>query len=208
MNIKTFLLIALAAIIIIGFLLAEVFTLRAKLDVTVTEAEYNQLVKEADAQHKADLEKIALQETVVTQQNQEIARLLAAAGQPTPEEIAKDREIAELRRKMAEQEAGGDLAGALATAKDTIKQWEVKFNLAEERHKGELFALNAAWEVKYAAQVKISDTWHAEYDREHALRLVGEDVTKGWKAKYQAKSKEVWIWRVATIAAAAVAVVK
>jgi chromosome segregation ATPase len=106
-----------------------------------------------------------------------IAALLEAASQPTEAEVEKDAEIAALKAQVAALEAQGDVAGALAAAKDEIAAWEVRFSLADERHRKSIFDLNAAWQAKYDAQVSISETWKKQYENEHTLRLVGEKLT-------------------------------
>jgi hypothetical protein len=115
-----------------------------------------------------------------TKENEELTKqiqdILDNAGQPTPEEIAKDKEIARLHKKLTEYETAGDLAGALTMAKDEIKQWSEKFSLAEDRHKSDLFNLNATWQKKFDNQVVISDAWKKQYEDEHKLRLMAEKM--------------------------------
>lgn len=112
-------------------------------------------IDEADAKYRAEFE--ATQQAIITQQDKKITELLVNAGKPSPAEVKKDEEIAALKGKVSALEAQGDLAGALAAAKDTIVQLEVKFNLAEERHGAALFALNAEWQTKFDAQKAIAD---------------------------------------------------
>lgn len=143
----------------------------------VSVAEHNAAIAAADLQHKADLVTINAAKEVIGEQNEKIADLLAAAATPSPAEAAKDREIAELSAKVKALEAQGDLAGALAAAKTEISAWAEKFNLADGKHQDSLTALNKAWQVKFDAQVVISDAGWAAYDREHALLLGCEDLS-------------------------------
>lgn len=106
-----------------------------------------------------------------------IKEIVNTAGQPSPAEVDKDRKIAELSAQVHALEAQGDLAGALAGAKEQIVQLSEKFTLAEQRHSLNIADLNAAWQAKYDAQVTISETWKKQYENEHTLRLVGEKLT-------------------------------
>jgi hypothetical protein len=100
----------------------------------------------------------AEQNAVIAAKTAKIAALLADAGKPTPGERAKDAEITELKRRMAESEASGNTAQALAEAKQVIVALEVKFSLAQESHKAEMFSLDAAWQVKFNALQTIADS--------------------------------------------------
>lgn len=128
---------------------------RAELKRLIANAAEARRIDEADAKMRDALE--AEQGKVMAEQAEKIASLLANAGKPSPAEKAKDVEIAELKRRMTESEASGDVVQALAEAKQTIAALEVKSTLAEERHKSDLFNLNADWEVKFNALKTISD---------------------------------------------------
>ncbi len=138
---------------------------RARMD----SAAYAVQVQDAAVAHKDDLAKNDAALAVIEDQNQVIAALTAAAGQPTPAEVEKDQEIAALESKVAAYEAQGDVAGALTAAVQENKAWAEKFDLAAGMHQESLTALNKAWQAKYTAQVSISATWQAAYEREHAL---------------------------------------
>ncbi len=122
---------------------------------------------------------IAKANEIVGQKDKEIAAILANADQPSPADVEKDKVIAALKKKNAELAAAGDYKTAYEGAQAEISAWSEKFTLAEERHKTELFDLNAAWTVKYEAQVVISESWKAKYESELHLRTLAE---KGWKA--------------------------
>ena len=145
-------------------------------DYWIERAVYDKDVAAAGELHKTDLQLVADQKAIIATKDKRIAEILADAGKPTPAEKEKDKTIAGLAAKVAALEAQGDLAGALSAAKDEIHAWSEKFSLAEERHKSDLFNLNAEWQGKFDAQVKISDAGWAAYDREHALRLVSDSL--------------------------------
>jgi len=144
----------------------------------VEKAKYDEAVKAAEIQHKIDLATIAAGNVVIAAQDKQIKDILATAGQPSPAEQQKDKQISALAAKVATLEAQGDLAGALAAAKLEIKAWAEKFDLAAGRHQDSLSALNKAWQVKFDAQVSISSAWEAAYNREHGLRLSSEALVK------------------------------
>lgn len=112
-------------------------------------------IDEADNQLRNTLE--AEQNQVILDQGKKISDLLANAGKPTPAEKVKDAEIVELKRRMVQNEASGNTAQALAEAKQVIVALEVKFSLAEDRHKTDMFSLDAAWQTKFNALQTIAD---------------------------------------------------
>ena len=99
----------------------------------------------------------AEQNAVIAAKTAKIAALLAEVGKPTPAEKAKDAEITELKRRMAESEASGNTVQALTEAKRVIAALEVKFSLAEDSHKIAMFSLDAAWQTKFNALQTIAD---------------------------------------------------
>jgi len=117
------------------------------------DAEEAKRIDEADNQMRDALE--AEQNAIIAGKTAKIAALLADAGKPTPAEIAKDAEIAVLKKKMAESEAAGDIVGALAQAKQTIVALEFTLALVKDQHKADLFRLDAEWQGKFDA-LKVS----------------------------------------------------
>ena len=142
----------------------------------VKRAVYDRDVKDRDVKLGAALVVVAEQKLIITEKTTEIAQILADAPKPTPSEQAKDRLIADLEEQIAIFEAQWDLSGALAASKAENKAWAEKFTLAERRHQDSLSALNNAWQVKFDAQVSISETWRLTYEREHALRLTCDSL--------------------------------
>ena len=106
-----------------------------------------------DEQRRDALE--AQQGAIIANQTLKISALLANIGKPTPEEIAKDEEIAALKRQMAESEAAGDIVGALVQAKQTIVALEFTLALVKDQHKADLFRLDMEWQGKFDA-LKVS----------------------------------------------------
>lgn len=142
----------------------------------VDRAEYEARIRKADALHQDDQAALSQAKGTIAEQTIEIQELLADAMTPSPAEVKKDREIAALEEKVAAFEAQGDLASALAASKAENTAWAEKFSLAAGKHLDSLSALNKAWQVKFDAQVEISLTWQAAYEREHALRLTCDDL--------------------------------
>jgi hypothetical protein len=140
-------------------------------DYWVERAIYDRDIAAANTQHKVDVQLVASQKLIIAARDGQIAEILANAGKPTLAEVEKDGTIARLAAKVAVLEARGDLAGALSAARDEIRAWSEKFSLAERRHGADLFNLNAEWQGKFDAQVKIGDAGWAAYGREHAIRM-------------------------------------
>jgi hypothetical protein len=122
---------------------------------------------------------ITLAQATITLQTAKITALLGNAGKPSDTEIAQDKIIAGQEREIARLKAQGDYKAALEQSQAENRAWAEKFTLAEERHAQEVFNLNAAWAVKYGAQVVISESWKAKYDAECRLLQL---ATQGWKA--------------------------
>lgn len=157
----------------------------------VERAAYDQAVKDSadrDAQAAAELADVkATAARIIAAKNREIAEILASSSKPSPAEAAKDARIAELEATVAEHEAQGDLAGALAASKAENSAWAEKFGLAERRHQDSLSALNNAWQVKFDAQVESSSIeiayWKDKADRAEALRLTSDALRIGLEKK-------------------------
>ncbi len=137
----------------------------------VDRAAYDAAVTEAAAKLEDAAAVISQAQGTIAEQTIEIEELTADALAPSPAEVAKDAEISKLEARIATYEGQGDLAGALAASKADNTAWAEKFNLAAERHLDSLSALNNAWQVKFDAQVAISNEWKEAFEREHALRL-------------------------------------
>jgi len=130
------------------------------------EDSYRRLVKDYNVA-KADYElsqaaskkTIKEQELVISGQSKKIADILANANKPTQAEKDKDKQIAALGDKIKKLEAQGDLAGALAAARQDIQAWSEKFDLAKTRYERDIESLDQAWKIKFNAQVIITDDY-------------------------------------------------
>jgi len=148
--------ILIVALILLGLIfLGRSCRSSAALVKAMADAAEARRVDEADDQLRDAIE--AEQNAIIAVKTAKIAALLADAGKPTRAEKAKDAEITELKRRMAESEVSGNTVQALAEAKQVIVALEVKFSLAQESHKAEMFSLDAAWQVKFNALKVISD---------------------------------------------------
>jgi len=108
---------------------------------------------------------------------------------------ARDREIAALRQTLIDKDAAlstlsgqvGQLEGNLADAQTDAERvpiltalvatWTERFTIADSKcreYEGIIFALTE----KYYSQVRISESWEAQYQQERTLREWGESVTK------------------------------
>lgn len=142
----------------------------------VSRADYLAAVKAAADQHQLDVTVITADEATIKAKTEEIARILANAGKPSPAEQEKDKTIAALKDKVKTLEGQGDLAGALAAAKQECDEWAAKFSLAEARHAADITALDASWAAKYKAKADESDKWQTEWLRSEGLRKTCDDL--------------------------------
>lgn len=153
--------------------------LRVKDKYSVTVGMYQEALAQVGALNIEQDKKITDAQKQITLQTAKIAELLGNAGKPSPAEQAKDATIVEQESEIARLKAQGDYKAALEQSQAENRAWAEKFTLAEERHKTELFDLNAAWQGKYGAAVTISVSWKQKYENELHLRTLAE---KGWKA--------------------------
>ncbi len=166
--------LALVAFIILGARSCRLYDQNA-----VLKGQYDTYRAIAKADHDIMLQEIGRQNQVIADKTKEIEKILAEASKPSAAEIAKDKIIAAQHKKLVDLEAQGDLVGALVAAKEEIRAWSEKFQLAEERHGEELFDLNEAWQAKFNAQATIAEGWEKDWYSEHNLRLRGEKRIKG-----------------------------
>jgi len=141
---------------------------------SVLKGQYRELKKITDADHVLLTAKIASQYKIIKDKTKEIANLLASAGKPTEAEKEKDAVIVAKEKEIARLKALGDYKAALEQSQAENKAWSEKFTLAEERHKKDLFDLNAKWAAKFNAQVVIGNDWKNDRDNENRLRLLAE----------------------------------
>ncbi|MEN6560877.1 MAG: hypothetical protein ABFD52_08900 [Acidobacteriota bacterium] len=170
-------LITLAVGILAGYFLARK-TSEPDPAFWVAKAEYDKLAAATEASHAQDQAAMAMQNEVIAAQTAEISGLLAAAGKPSPAELEKDKQIATLEDHLAAYEAQGDLASALTAAKTENSAWAEKFSLAEDRHKAAIAELDSSWQVKFDAQVDISESWQRQYENERVLRIAAEGLAE------------------------------
>lgn len=147
------------------------------------KGEYKILKTIADEDRKQLNAVIAAKSGEIEQLTKKIADIIANAGQPSQAEVDKDHQIAELAAKVHALEAQGDLAGALAASKAECSQWAAKFTLAENRHKADIFNLNAAWQAKFDTQVTITDSYKRQLDNLQQLSGVQAEMNKSLERK-------------------------
>lgn len=183
--------IALGLALALGVAVCDGFRVRDRYSVAVGKYQEADKIAKADATVKDSL--IVEQKKVIAAKDQQIANIIANAGQPSALEVVKDKVIAAQQKKIADYEAQGDLRAALEASKAESRDWAEKFTLAEERHAQDIFNLNAAWQAKDDAQVAISNAWKAKYESEARLRSMAE---KNWKG---AETKLKWTRTVSNI---------
>ena len=147
----------------------------------VTIDKYSKLKGEYDAYKKTTEVSQAKSVQAIAQKDKEI-------GQLTDKNKVLEKSVTE--KTGAIQIKGkeiGDLEEALKTTTDKdqiiviLKQevikWSEKFSIAEGIIQDK-DAIIANWEKKFNAQVVISDEWKKQYEGEHTLRLLAEDINK------------------------------
>lgn len=160
---------------------------------SVAVGRYEEALKIAKADDAIKDKELKEQAVIIAEQDKVIAGILADAEKPSASDIEKDKAIAELVQKLHQLEISGDTIAQVDNLKAQVKAWAEKFSLAETRHSQGLFDLNAAWQVKFDAQVVISNVWKAKYESEAYLRSLAE---KNWKT---AETKLKWARTVSNV---------
>ena len=140
------------------------------------KAEYAEAVRVAEADNAIQQEAIRKAEAQIKAQDEIILDHTASVA-------LKNAEIAELRRQLTtivdEEPIQPELEGEplVINLRKQIKWTTDMLVLTQgvvEDQKKQL----AAWELKYDAQVEISESWKRQYENERALRVQAEDMFK------------------------------
>lgn len=173
-----------AALAIAALLLTTVFAVRScKItdDYSRLKGAYEEARRVAEADHAAQL-------AVIAEAHKAIAEKDAAIAE-------SGKAVADLRAKIGKKDAAlGGLSADLAAAKTDAERVPILTSMVEtwaakyadlEGVVAEKDTQLAAWAVKYAAAVTIGDSWKAQYEAEHRLRLSGETLNKVLEGKYK-----------------------
>jgi hypothetical protein len=142
------------------------------------KAKYDEAKKVAEADHEILTNTIAEKGKEIDKLTKDIAIIIANSHKPTPAEIAKDKELAELRKSWANLSAE-----CQARLHELDKVWSDKFDLTVKRYEGVIFTLNSTWSKKFDAQVVISQSWEKKFNIEHSLRLLADTALGAADAK-------------------------
>ena len=201
MKIKTIRWVAVGVIVLIAGLCFRSCNLYNQN--SLLRGRYQELRRITNADHDILTKENSAKDKIIKNKTGEIADLLANADKPTESEKAKDKIIAEKEKEIARLKAKGDYKAALEQSQAENRAWSEKFTLAEERHKKDLFNLNASWQIKFDAQVNISDGWKKDRDNEFRLRILAEKRIGGLESSLR------WsrFWKTGTTILAVVGVI-
>ena len=137
---------------------------------------------------KADYAKVA---QVVIGQKNIIAAKDAEIAVHKQSVFKKSEQIAKTNTKLSDLEASYSILSTDVLKIDNLTQqvagWKAQFSLAQEVI-AEKDKIIAAWEVKFDAQVVISDEYKAGWDREIQLRKMCEGMVSGLEGKLRRTS--------------------
>jgi hypothetical protein len=154
--------------------------LRTRDGYSVIIGQKDEAIKAKDAVIAEKDKQIIAANGTIAAQTGKIAALLSAAGQPTEAEQAKDAKIAALDKQLASAKTDAERVPVL---EGLVVQWRDKFTISEQRRKDELTALNREWQIKFDAQVQISESWKAKYEAEHRVLGLSEKALAAAKRK-------------------------
>jgi hypothetical protein len=142
---------------------------------------YEEARRVAEADHAAQMKIIEEAHLVIAEKDRAIAASDKTINTYKKVLTLKDAHLIELE---------GDLGAARTDAERVpiltamVETWREKYGVLEgvvaEKDKQ-----LAGWGGKYAAAVTIGDTWKAQYEAEHRLRLSGETLNKSLEGKYR-----------------------
>jgi len=161
---------------------------------------YTELRAVTDADHAVQLLFIAERDKIITTQNEKIEGFV---GQVT----TYQRQLSVLHSQLEE------LQNTEPPTTPEIESLPIVINLRGQVSRlTEMFTLAnsiiaekdkiiKAWEVKFAAQVDISESWKKQYEDEHALRLACEGMNKTLESKVRTIAFRGKIWTAAALVA-------
>ena len=161
---------------------------------------YTELRAVTDADHAVQLLFIAERDKIITTQNEKIEGFV---GQVT----TYQRQLSVLHSQLEE------LQNTEPPTTPEIESLPIVINLRGQVSRlTEMFTLAnsiiaekdkiiKAWEVKFAAQVDISESWKKQYEDEHTLRLACEGMNKTLESKVRTIAFRGKIWTAAALVA-------
>jgi hypothetical protein len=170
--------IALALALMLGIAVCDGLRTRDSLSVLVGSLQ--EAVKGRDIVIAEKDRQIAEANGTITAQTAKIAELWGNVGKPTEAEKAKDAKIKALNASLSQAKTDAEKVPVL---EGLVVEWQGKFTLSEQRRKDELAALDGAWQVKYDAQLQISEAWKDKYEAEHRVLSLSEKALQSANRK-------------------------
>jgi hypothetical protein len=136
-----------------------------------------------------------IQQGIIKQSLEVIAQQDTKIGQYIEEINTYHDEITNLSNRLDELQNGEPNQPELETEplvinlRGQIKTLTDMFSLAKQESEAK-DRIILAWQDKYNAQVTISEAWKKQYDNEHALRVMAEDLFKS--CEHSRKRSQLW----------------
>jgi hypothetical protein len=175
----------IVAVLLVGTVVLTTRTCKADAKYRAAKLEYVGYRAIAEADHKMSLdriaafegEKVALAEEI-GKKDAEIAGYVDKISTYRGKLTQSDAESMALRTKVQPVlDANPTMAEFVASLDAGIVLRDNVIN-EQEKQIATLTAQGILKDQRFAVQVKITDEWRANYDREHALRLAAEDLLK------------------------------
>jgi hypothetical protein len=190
--------IALALALMLGIAVCD--GLRTRDSYSVLVGSLQEAVKGRDVVIAEKDKQIAAANGTITTQTAKIAELRGNANKPTEAEKAKDAKIQTLNASLSQAKTDAERVPVL---EGLVVQWQGKFTLSEQRRQDELTALDLAWQVKYDAQIQISEAWKDKYEAQARIVSLGEKALSSANRKLKTAQIVSNVKTAAVLAAAA-----
>ena len=173
----------------------------------VKKADYERALKDAEAHHQLDIDKIKAAQATIAKND-----AIIISFQATIRELRLTIQAAESSNQILKTESDALRTEVQPALDANPRLARYVFTLTEQIKNLDAITLNlnaiiaekdkqlVAWGGKFNAQVEISATWEAAYNREHGLRLSCDALRADLERQVKSAGKWKWIGLVGTVA--------
>lgn len=179
--IKKYLPLIIGVAVLLGGLLLTARACKITDPYSKLKGAYEEARKVAEADHALQLKAIEAAQKVIADKDKAIADSTKEIGYLTNSIGQKNADLLNLEQTLTQAKTDAERVPILTSMVET---WRGKY-AALEGVVAEKDTQLAAWGAKFAAQVTIGDSWKAQYEAEHRLRLSGETLLGKLETKYR-----------------------
>ena len=161
---------------------------------------YTELRAVTDADHAVQLLFIAERDKIITTQNEKIEGFVGQVTTYQRQLSVLHSQLEELQNEEPPTTPEIESLPIVINLRGQVSRLTEMFTLANSII-AEKDKIIQAWEVKFAAQVDISNSWKKQYEDEHTLRLACEGMNKTLESKVRTIAFRGKIWTAAALVA-------